>query len=248
MSILVFEHSDTAGSLRLGQTLSNYGHRLRMIRLHDGDPVPPDLDDVDGIISMGGPQAAYDDSVAWLEPQMQLMREAHQLEMPIVGICLGSQILGRALGGTVQKMAGGIEFGWHEVKLNPVGREDAIHAGIAWTLMQFHHHRDEVSALPPGAKLLASSQQCKSQAWMAGLRSYGFQYHPEITLETISRWISEEPEVLTEAKITRDELAEQTRNHFAAFERLSQRLFEQIALLLMPVDRRYQGLVKDLHY
>jgi GMP synthase-like glutamine amidotransferase len=248
MSILVFEHSDTAGSLRLGQTLRNYGHRLRVIRLHEGASVPPDLDDVDGIISMGGPQSAYDDAVQWLEPQMQLMREAHQLEMPIVGICLGCQILARALGGTVQKMPGGIEFGWHEVKLNPVGREDPLHGGIAWNAMQFHHHRDEVSALPPGAKLLASSKQCNVQAWTSGLRTYGFQYHPEITIDTISRWVSEEPEVLSEAKITREELTENTRKHFVSFERLSQRLFEQIALLLMPVDRRYAGLVKDLHY
>src|SRR5690242_13136135 len=135
MAILVFEHSNDSGSERLGETLRDYGARLRVLHLHEGDHVPGDLDDVDGIISCGGPQAAYDDSVPWLEAQMNLMRQAHAEEMPVLGICLGSQILARALGGKVEKNPAGIEFGWHEVKLNPVGREDPLHAGIAWSSM-----------------------------------------------------------------------------------------------------------------
>lgn len=248
MSILVFEHSDTSGSERLGQIMRDYGQRLRVVRLHDGDDVPGDLDNVDGIISCGGPQAAYDDSIAWLEPQMALMRQANAISMPIVGLCLGCQILARALGGKVEQMTGGIEFGWHEVKLNPIGREDPIHAGIAWSSMQMHHHRDQVSQLPPGARVLSSSKQCKVQAWALSLRTYGFQYHPEVTIDGIETWAAEEPEALSEANLTIDELREQTSRFFPAFERLGNRLFESIALYLMPVDRRYQGLVKDLHY
>lgn len=248
MAILVFEHSDSTGTERLGETLRDIGHRLNVLRLHEGDAVPPDLDDVDGIISCGGPQAAYDDSTDWLEPQMSLMRQAHELQMPIVGLCLGSQILARALGGTVERMSGGIEFGWQEVRLNPVGREDPLHAGVAWNAMMFQHHRDQVSQLPPGAKLLASSARCKVQTWTAGLRSYGFQHHPEVTIETIERWMREEPEALTESGLAADQVRRDTQKHYPAFERLTQRLFDNIAMLLMPVDRRYSGLVKDLHY
>ncbi|MCI0365351.1 MAG: type 1 glutamine amidotransferase [Phycisphaerales bacterium] len=248
MSILIFEHSDSAGSERLGETLRDYGHRLNVLRLHDGDDVPPDLDNVDGIITCGGPQSAYDDSIAWLAPQMSLLRQARQIDMPIVGLCLGSQILARALGGVVEKLPGGIEFGWHQVTLNALGREDVIHTGIAWTSLQFQHHRDHVSKLPPGGRLLSSSARCKGQAWSHGLRTYGFQYHPEITIETIERWVQEEPEALQEAGITPDQLPQQTERFYPAFARLADRLFESIALFLMPVDRRYQGLVKDLHY
>jgi GMP synthase-like glutamine amidotransferase len=248
MAILVFEHSDSTGTERLGETLRDIGHRLNVLRLHAGDVVPLDLDDVDGIISCGGPPSAYDDSIEWLEPQMSLMRQAHELQMPIVGLCLGSQILARALGGTVERMSGGIEFGWHEVKLSPVGREDPLHAGLAWNGMMFHHHRDHVSQLPAGAKLLAGSAACKVQAWTIGLRSYGFQHHPELTVETIERWMREEPDSLTEANVSAEHIRRETQKHYAAFERLTQRLFENIALLLMPVDRRYAGLVKDLHY
>lgn len=248
MAILVFEHSNSGGTERLGETLRDIGHRLNVLNLHEGDAVPPDLDDVDGIISCGGPQSAYDDSLEWLGLQMRLMRQAHELQMPIVGLCLGSQILARALGGTVERNPAGIELGWHEVNLNPAGREDPLHAGLAWDMMMFQHHRDHVSQLPLGAKLLASSGCCKVQSWMTGLRTYGFQYHPEVTVETIERWIREEPEALTEAKLTVDQIRRETQKQYPTFERLSQRLFDNIAMLLMPVDRRYSGLVKDLHY
>lgn len=248
MAILIFEHSNTSGADRLGVILRDYGHRLRYIKLHEGDDMPPDLDDVDGIISCGGPQSASDNTHEWLEPQMELMRQAHSIGMPIVGLCLGSQILARALGGRVEAMPDGIEFGWGEVALTPVGREDPIHAGISWTSMQFHYHRDSVSQLPPGARLLASSAQCKNQTWAMGLRTYGIQYHPEVTLESIETWMREEPEALREANITAESLREQNARFYPAFERLSRRLFESMALFLMPVDRRYEGLVKDLHH
>jgi GMP synthase-like glutamine amidotransferase len=102
--------------------------------------------------------------------------------------------------------------------------------------------------LPAGAKLLAGSAACKVQVWTIGLRSYGFQHHPELTVETIECWMREEPDSLTEANVSAEHIRRETQKHYAAFERLTQRLFENIALLLMPVDRRYAGLVKDLHY
>jgi GMP synthase (glutamine-hydrolysing) len=248
MSILIFEHTDTCGAERLATTLRDYGHRLRMLRLHDGDAVPFDLDGVDGIITCGGPQSANDDSVSWLAPQMDLLKSAHANELPIVGLCLGSQILARTFGGSVEKNPAGLEFGWHEVKLSPAGREDALHAGLGWQMMQFHHHREHVAQLPSGARLLAGSAKTKVQAWALGLRTYAFQYHPEVTLATIENWAKDEPEVFAEIGSTPERLREENRQHFAAFERITQRLFESIALFLMPVDRRQRGLVKDLHY
>lgn len=248
MSILVLEHSSLAGVERLGRTLNAYGHKLNILHLRDGDSVPIDLDDCDGIISMGGPQSAADDSVPFLADEMARMREAHECGLPIVGICLGCQMLARALGGKVERNPSGIELGFTEVKLNPVGREDIIHTGIAWSAMMMQHHRDHVSQLPQGAKLLASSAKCKVQAWSCGLRTYGFQYHPEITPENVERWIAHEPDALQEAGLTAEQLREQVALHYAAFERLTDRLFESIALFLMPVDQRYAGLVKDLHH
>lgn len=248
MAIFVFEHSDLAGVERLGVALNDLGHNLRILRLHDGDAVPGDLDDCDGIISMGGPQSAAEDAAPYMAEEMNRLREAHQRGLPIVGICLGCQMLARALGGKVEKNPAGIELGFTEVKLTPPGREDPLHAGLAWSSFMMQHHRDHVSQLPPGARLIASSAKCKVQTWALGLRSYGFQYHPEVSTDVIDAWIRDEPEALMEAGLTAEQLREQIAKHYAAFERLTDRLFEQIALFLMPVDRRYQGLVKDLHH
>ena len=251
MSILVFEHSDLAGVERLGRTLNDYGHSLRILRLHEGDAVPEDLDDCDGIISCGGPQSAVDGSEPFV-PEMERMREAHERGLPVLGICLGCQLLARALGGQVERMAssGGasIELGFTDVKLTPIGREDVLHTGLAWSSMMMQHHRDHVSQLPPGARLLASSVTCKVQAWALGLRTYGLQYHPEVSVDNIEAWVRDEPQALQEAGISAEQMRDQVTKHYATFERLTDRLFESVALFLMPVDRRYKGLIKDLHH
>ena len=247
MATLVFEHSHTAGCDRLGETLRDHGHRMNFVRLHQGDPVPSSLENVDAVITCGGP-FNIQDNPDWLEPQMDLLRQANALALPIVGICLGCQILAKALGGEVGELKRGMQLGWHDVKLNHIGREDPIYAGIAWNSMQAHWNRQGVTKLPDGARVLASSEKCPVEAWAMGLRTYGLQYHPEIYADTFSKWAADDPKGLEEVDISAEDLSRQTEMLFPTFERLSKRLFESIALLVMPVDRRYQGVVKDLHH
>jgi len=248
MATLVIEHAENVGSLRLGEVLRDQGHRLRVVRVQRDEPLPSDLDEIDAIVTCGGSASALDDSLPWIVQEMDLLRQAHAAALPIVGICLGSQLLARALGGTVAEMDGGVELGWHDVSLTPTGREDPILAGIAWTSPQLHWHRFHASELPEGARLLASSDRTKAQAWSIGLRTYAFQYHPEWKDTTMDVLAAERPEDLEEAGVTREALREQTQKHYPTCARLAQRLFESIALLLMPVDRRYAGVVKDLHH
>ncbi len=248
MAILVFEHSDRSGIQRLGTTLRGYGHRLKIIRIHRGDTLPPDLDDTDGIVVCGGPQSANDDSLGWLKTEMEFVRTAHEHEMPVIGLCLGSQIVARALGGTVDRNPDGPEIGWGDLSLTPTGREDPLYAGLPWKSVVAHWHQDCVSELPDGARLLASSPKSKNQVWAMGLRTYGIQYHPEIDRDGFEAFAADEPDAVGEAGLTPDSLREETEKHYPTFERLTDRLFESIALFLMPVDRRYRGLVKDLHH
>lgn len=247
MSLVILEHSPSAGAMRLAAALRDHGHRLRVIALHAGAAVPADLDDIDGVVAMGGAYSA-NGGEPWIEPEMALLREADAAELPVLGICLGSQVLARALGGAVAPMEDGIELGWHEVTLTPAGAEDPLHTGIAWTSMQFHWHQEQVTTMPDGARVLATSQRCNAQAWTRGLRTYGFQYHPEVYPQTPLAWAGEEPDDVRKAGVTVDDLKTQTAAHYPVFERLTDRLFESIALLLMPSDRRYHGLVKDLHH
>jgi GMP synthase-like glutamine amidotransferase len=247
MAIVVFEHGPSTGALRLAATLRDYGHRLRVIALDEGDQVPQALDDVDGVVTSGGRQSALDDH-PWMEPELRCLQQAHEAGLPLVGLCLGSQLLARALGGEVGDVEGGIELGWHDVTLTAVGAEDPLLAGIPWTALQLHWHRQQVVQVPPGARVLATSQRCSVQAWALGLRAYGFQYHPEVYPETIDAWAAQEPRDLDEAGIKLDLLRSQTKEYYAPFARLADRLFESMALLLMPADRRNRGLVKDLHH
>lgn len=247
MAIIVLEHSESAGCRRLGATLRDHGHRLRVIEVHDSDSVPVGLHDVDGVISCGGPQSLKE-NVPWLDREMDLLRAAHAEALPVVGICLGSQILGKALGGEVGRVEGGIELGWHEVCLTEVGREDPILSGQPWRSMQVHWHREHLQTPPAGARVLACSQRTQVQAWALGLRTYGFQYHPEVDEASVESWAAQEPQALQEARITIERLGEETRCYYPAFKRLSDRLFELMALYLMPADRRIAGLVRDLHH
>lgn len=247
MAILVIEHSTETGIQRFGPVLSSYGHRLHIVRGDHHQTLPTSLDGIDGIVTCGGPQSLTAPD-AWLEPQMELIRQAHAAQLPIVGLCLGAQIVATALGGRVTAMPGGYELGWHDVMLSPQGREEPILAGIGWTTSQLHWHRDEVSELPPESRLLASSARCKNQAFAVGMRTYCFQFHPEVSAEAIEQWSLLEPKALGEAGITHEQLMEETKDHFPTFARISERLFDALALLVMPVDRRYQGVVKDLHH
>ncbi len=247
MAIVILKHSSSTGALRLGATLRDYGHRLNTIHLHQGDTVPADLNDVDGVVACGGPQSASD-SDGWIADELDYLRSAHDAGVPIIGFCFGSQLLARALGGEVGPMDGGIELGWHEVALTPTGREDILHAGIAWKSNQFHWHREQVTGLPPDARVISGSERCPNQVWALGLRTYGIQHHPEVYEQTIETWANEEPSDLDEAGITLGQLRVQNDQHYGEYQRLAERLFESVALFLMPADRRIRGVAKDLHH
>ena len=100
MSILIIEHSNLTGSDRLGERLVKDGHKLHTVRVHLGEQLPKDLDEIDGVISCGGPQAP-DCNELWIEQELKLLREADAKQLPVLGICLGSQLLAKALGGEV---------------------------------------------------------------------------------------------------------------------------------------------------
>jgi GMP synthase-like glutamine amidotransferase len=247
--LLVLQHSDSSTIGTLGPALVDHAHALRTIRLHRGEALPADLDDIDGIIALGGPQSGNDESPV-LRREMDLMRTAHAMGLPLFGICLGCQLLAKALGGEVAKMAvgpqAGPEIGWCDVKLSAVGRGDPLFTGIGWTTSQFQWHHDEVVKLPPAARLLASSARCKVQAWGLGLRTYAVQFHPELDEAAIQRFVREGANELAAAGISANSIIEGNRAHLAEMRRSAERLFESWCLFVAPVERRYRGVAKDL--
>jgi GMP synthase-like glutamine amidotransferase len=212
------------------------------VRIDQGDRLPADLNDLHGIVSLGGPQSANDGD-AWVAQEQALLRAAHEAQVPVLGLCLGAQMLAKALGGTVAKMDKP-EFGWVDVRATGIGVEDVLHPGIGWSQTVFSSHGEHVSQLPEGATVVWKGKACPVQAFRVGPFSYGFQYHPEWTRETILAEIAAMSDAdLAAAGTTRHHARDATAEHAADAERRSHRLFEAANLVLFPSSRLQTGLV-----
>ncbi len=146
----------------------------------------PEIADYDAILVFGGPMNV-DEVVAfpWLTGEVELIRQAHQRRIPILGLCLGAQLLASALGALVYA-APVSEVGVMDVTMTPTGRTDPLFAGLAPAFTVFQWHGDTFD-LPDGATLLASSDDCPHQAFRHG-NAYGLQFHLEITAEMAADW------------------------------------------------------------
>ncbi|MEC9374437.1 MAG: type 1 glutamine amidotransferase [Planctomycetota bacterium] len=240
MATIVFQHSDIGRPGRLGLTLRDHGHRLKIIRPDRGEAIPPDFDDVDGVISMGGPQSTVDagSRPEWMEEEMAFLKEAHERALPVIGVCLGHQMLAVALGGETGRMAKP-EVGFYPVDITVPGQTEHVLAGISWRSRQFCHHGDHVTKAPPGAVVLAKSELCPVQAFRAGLRTYAFQYHFEADRQHAMQIAESEPDLLHKAGHTEQEIAAQADECYEQFARLADRLCVNIATLVALVGRRH---------
>ncbi|RMH10790.1 MAG: type 1 glutamine amidotransferase [Planctomycetota bacterium] len=236
-TIVVLQHSKHGGPGRIGMTLRDHGFRLDIRRVDlapdaGGRAVPPDLDNVHGVLALGGPQNV-DESHPWLDPEREFLARAHAAGLPVVGICLGAQLIAQALGGSVGPMDTP-EAGFAPVDLLTPAQTDPLFSGIAWRSWQFHSHAYEVKELPPGAQLLASSQRCKVQAFKCGMRTLGIQYHPEYDRAMIESSHTNAQALFAGANVTIDELSRQADKYYPSFARLGDRLALNLATLCFP--------------
>lgn len=240
MSLCVFQHAPHECSSRLGRILQEHGHRLVPIALHEGQNLPTDLDGIDGIIIMGGPMNVADaPSLPWMGQELALIKQAHHSALPMVGVCLGAQLIAAALGGQVDAIPTppGPEVGWQPVRLSFPGTIDPVLAGIPWNTFQFHCHGQQVTQLPPNATHLASSRNCQNQVFRVGLTTYAFQYHFEWTLADIQQ-ISQNDQLFASAKFSPQEIAAQSVNYYDLYRHLGDRLAQTIAKLLFPIGKQ----------
>ena len=234
MSIVVFEHHPNETTAEFGRILRNYGHRLRLVNVHaHGSSFPANLDDVDAVVAMGGSMNVDElDQYPWMETEIAYLRSAHERGVPIVGICLGAQLITKALGGEVERMQKP-EVGWQQVKLTFPGTTDPLYAGIGWQTMQFHVHGYETTKLPPGATPLAESMQCKHQAYRVGMTTYAFQYHFEWNYDDLKLTASDD--LVARAGTSTDQIIANTHTYYDDYRRLGDRLSDTIATVMFPI-------------
>jgi GMP synthase-like glutamine amidotransferase len=178
--VAIFRFSPTEGPGRFGEWLDERGLPQRTIALDGGDGVPRDPRAFSGIAMMGGPMSANDD-LPWNAPLIDLLRDAIAADVPVLGHCLGGQILAKALGARVMRTPTP-EIGWGDVRV--VGAADWFGGREAFTAFQWHY---EIFALPPGAKRVLTNACNPDQAYVFG-RHIGLQCHIEMTRPMVETW------------------------------------------------------------
>lgn len=186
MRIAVLQHVAFEGPGAIAPWLESRGAVLSRIALHQGDPLPS-LDQCDGLVVMGGPMGVHDhDQHPWLKPEQKLLQQALQAGHPVLGICLGGQLMAAALGADVRP-GREREIGWWPIHT----KGSNAHEGLALPdgTEVFHWHGDQF-ALPAGAIPLASSAICPCQGFQWGRRGLALQFHLETTPSGIEQLIA----------------------------------------------------------
>ena len=184
MRILAFRHVPFEGLGLIEASLSARGVGVRYASLYESGALP-DIADYHGLISLGGPMSVNDD-LPYLRQEMRLIREAIARRQPVLGICLGAQLIASALGAPVRRNPAK-EIGWFPIHFTGAASADPLFHGLAQPETVFHWH-GETFDLPDGAELLASSGLCHNQAFRIGSTVYGLQFHLEVTPDMIADW------------------------------------------------------------
>jgi GMP synthase-like glutamine amidotransferase len=183
--LLVLQHIACEPPAAFEDELRSRGLDLVRVELDEGDALP-DWREFPAIVVMGGPMGAYDEpDHAWLTDEKRLLREAVEADVPVWGVCLGAQLLAAALGARVYR-GERPEVGMLPVELTREAADDPVFAEAPSSFPTLQWHGDSFD-LPAGATLLASSPAYPNQAFRIG-RSYGLQFHLEVTLELATEW------------------------------------------------------------
>jgi GMP synthase (glutamine-hydrolysing) len=184
MRVFAFRHAayEDLGTIR--PVLASLGIAVDCFDLYTGAGAP-DIRAADGLIFMGGPMGV-NDGLPYLDCEIALIREAAERRQGVLGVCLGAQLIAKALGGRVYKSAMA-EIGWVTLRLANSASTDQVFSKVGASPTVFQWHNDTFD-LPKGATLLASSEACPNQAFRCGANIYGVQFHPEMTAGMIEDW------------------------------------------------------------
>jgi GMP synthase (glutamine-hydrolysing) len=189
LRVVVFRHVPREGLGLIELELRQRGIQIVNANLNQEGAAVPDIRYAAGLIFMGGPMSA-NDPLPYLEQEIRIMRKAAGRRQPILGICLGAQLLAKALGAEVRRNPLP-EVGWFEIQLTDAGAADPILGAMNRTETVLQWHGDTFD-LPEDAVWLASSERCPNQAFRISPNIYGFQFHLEVTPEMSAEWCAQD--------------------------------------------------------
>ncbi len=229
MRALVLQHVAVEGPGTLASYLAARGWTLETVALYEGARLPEDAQEYQAVIVMGGPMGVYDEAeYPFLRDEHLFLTRVLGQGVPLLGICLGSQLLAKALGARVYRNPQK-EIGWYTVDLTPAGAADPLFAGLTSPVPVFQWHGDTFD-LPAGATPLASSPLCMNQAFRYGDRVYGLLFHLELTPDVIHSWIAAFHDELASVQGTIDpaRIVAEMPHRGVAYQQVGSRVFANL--------------------
>jgi len=198
--VLAIENESVDPPLWVGEWIQECGIELRILRGWDGDEIPSQVpDSVSGLLPLGGAMGANDDHLAsWLVAERALLADAVQREVPVLGLCLGAQLLAVATGGRVE-LGPVAEVGLVHVRRTQEAAADPVIGQVdapSDRIPAAQWHQDHITQLPAEAVLLLTNDACRVQAFRVGSTAYGLQMHPEVDPDTFESWAGVADEAL----------------------------------------------------
>lgn len=184
--IRIFRHVDCEGPAYLQTLLQEKSIPIELIRIDQGETVPSQLDNVAGLIFMGG-NMSVNDPLDWIAQELNLIRNAVQQQVPVLGVCLGSQLIAKALGARIYP-GPCMEIGWYNIDCHA---SHAMTANLPANMPVFHWH-GETFDLPDKAELLFSNERYAHQGFSIGPHM-GLQFHVEMEADQVREWIQRNP-------------------------------------------------------
>jgi GMP synthase (glutamine-hydrolysing) len=231
--VLVFQHARSEGLGTIEGALRGSGHSFKYLRTFEGESVPKNADNLRGLVIMGGPMGVYEHAkYPFLKDEMKLIESFLKEGKPILGVCLGSQLLAAALGAEVKK-GPRKEIGWYLVHLNASAAEDRLFEDQPSSFTAYHWHGD-VFNLPADAVPLASSDLTALQAFRHGENVYGFLFHMEVTQEQIQTMLQEFSEEIEQEKLDGPGILSSSSAYFPPMREIGNAIFGRWAAALEP--------------
>jgi GMP synthase (glutamine-hydrolysing) len=202
-NILVIKQVEHEGPGLIESIFTANGWSLKTVELSQGEKLPSDFDETGALVVLGGPMNVYEEKQhPYLKEEESLIRKALIEEIPVLGICLGAQLLAKTCGARIKK-APRKEIGWYKVEKTSDGKGDTLFNKGPDQIQVFQWHEDTFD-VPQGAVLIAEGRDCKNQAFRVGQNAYGFQFHIEVTEDMIRNWLQSGQDGVTVEKILRD--------------------------------------------
>jgi GMP synthase (glutamine-hydrolysing) len=229
--VLVLQHARSEGLGTIEDALRGFRQSFKYLRTFEGEAVPQSAGNLCGLVIMGGPMGVYEQAKhPFLKNEMKLIESFLKEGKPILGICLGSQLLASALGAEVKK-GPCKEIGWHPIHLSANAAGDRVYKGQPSSFTAFHWHGD-IFDLPSDAVPLASSDLTALQAFRYGENVYGFLFHMEVTREQIKTMLQEFSEEIQQEKLDGPGILHSSSDFLPRMSEIGSAVFGRWAALL----------------